>query len=830
MNQISALFLFLILAVQTASCEMALSHVGGLVQSDPSIQERSENALVGMGKNAIPVLLKNLSREGLREDEHQAFLAVVERIGKQAIDPLIEELGRNETGYAARVALESLGDKAIPRLWPVVSELGPGAANASIVLAKNNRTGELIKILIPMLEDKTKRIQALAVVSSMGENAKGVVPTLTKLLDEKEAGIQSLVLSILMVIGSDASPALPKISRLLDVGDDGMKVQAAVTMLYISPESVRARAILQRHATGTGSPNKKLAAANLKSFGVIRKLKLSSNRRISKPDSDAVGRESLQKAGVLNRTNVLLARGSAYHASGRWKEAEKLFLDALDVMQKALPKGHAYLMAPLGALGQIAYEQGRLISSVKYLERNWGIWESCADCLESHVNSQMIYGLALASSGSVSEAKGVYQKILAWASSQYGVSSINTVGPLLYLAMLEQGNRETDSARKRLDEAIEWERSAPLKEKMEAKPAIDATRGYFELTQAGFTIEKGIASAQYGESEKLLKKLIELVALKSGSRSSEVVQAKQSLAALYLLQSKDSLCEKVLDDAQNIQKTLPNPSVLLVLSDIRLETGLAIYRSQYPRAKRLALNVLQVGKEHLPPGDINLSEANSVLSSIEWFRGDFKAAAVLAEKAWRDMKPFNEETELAKVGHEYGLSICYEAQGKLKEAEQLLKNSFQTIMRLRGENFIGVQQNLVSLGRIHAKQGKVPQGEGEIRRAIAWYEKVFADGHWWQADALSSLADLLIQEKRFAEALPLLQKAEDIQKRLLVPNHFDRGTTHQLYGTLYQKEGDKSKARKHFLRAQAIWNLVLDSEAPRLKEIAKKVQEVSDEK
>ncbi len=116
------------------------------------------------------------------------------------------------------------------------------------------------------------------------------------------------------------------------------------------------------------------------------------------------------------------------------------------------------------------------------------------------------------------------------------------------------------------------------------------------------------------------------------------------------------------------------------------------------------------------------------------------------ERAYGDRHP-----ETALVKGNYGLLL--QREGRLAEAEPLLRSVLDTRLSLLGPDHYMVGYSRVSLAMLLHDKGDLPGAESEFRQALAIYDKSLPDNHQYRASLLMHFARLLVDRGKTAEAL-----------------------------------------------------------------------------
>ena len=77
-------------------------------------------------------------------------------------------------------------------------------------------------------------------------------------------------------------------------------------------------------------------------------------------------------------------------------------------------------------------------------------------------------------------------------------------------------------------------------------------------------------------------------------------------------------------------------------------------------------------------------------------------------------------------------------------------------------------------------------------------EKALGPGHLRVADSLNMMSGIYQVQGRYPEAEPLLDRALEIREKVLGPEHPDVANTLNNLGTLYNSQGDPAKAEMFY--------------------------------
>ncbi|KAL9019552.1 MAG: hypothetical protein Q9185_003172 [Variospora sp. 1 TL-2023] len=149
----------------------------------------------------------------------------------------------------------------------------------------------------------------------------------------------------------------------------------------------------------------------------------------------------------------------------------------------------------------------------------------------------------------------------------------------------------------------------------------------------------------------------------------------------------------------------------------------------------------------------------------------------------------------------HNLGVLYNNQGKHPEAEKMLQRALDRKKKAYGPNDPSLIDTLNSLGDLYRRQGKYTEAEKAYQQALDGIEKAWGPNHPSKFDTLYNLGVLYHTQGNYSKAETMLQWALVRRKKKLGPNHpsvFD--TIHNL-GVLYQTQGNFTEAEKAYQRA-----------------------------
>lgn len=285
-----------------------------------------------------------------------------------------------------------------------------------------------------------------------------------------------------------------------------------------------------------------------------------------------------------------------------------------------------------------------------------------------------------------------------------------------------------------------------------------------------------------------------------GQQSKETGAAYRYCGEVYAMGGNHEKAVDALQKALAILQINPGPQsqeVGIVLAALAAEKEAEGKRGEAIASLRQALDIFNVN-----PGPETAITATCLnkLSLLLLYRDALDEAEPLMLKSLRIREKLygtRREPDLAaSLGN---LGLLYFRLGSYEEAEESLARSLDILNTLANRNaayLLGASNVRRTLASVYAAEGKTSESENLLKRALADTSKQFGDGSVEAADAMTGLAAIQINEKRFKEAEDWLTKALQIQQNKLPAGHETILRTQNTLATCFQYEGDYSKAEQ----------------------------------
>ena len=204
----------------------------------------------------------------------------------------------------------------------------------------------------------------------------------------------------------------------------------------------------------------------------------------------------------------------------------------------------------------------------------------------------------------------------------------------------------------------------------------------------------------------------------------------------------------------------------------------------------------------------------SVLGAVYYELGDYVTAGGLHAESLAIRRKLlgNEHADVAASLNQLGQALV--AQGKVAEAEPVVREALGMRRRRWGNEHVEVAESLNSLGVVLSNQRKPAQAIVVHRDALAIREKFLGTEHLMVAESLNNLASSLQDEGKLSEAQSIYQRALTTSRKLVGDAHPDVASVLNNLGTIFQAQGKFAEAEARHREALAIEEKLMSKEHP----------------
>ena len=302
--------------------------------------------------------------------------------------------------------------------------------------------------------------------------------------------------------------------------------------------------------------------------------------------------------------------------------------------------------------------------------------------------------------------------------------------------------------------------------------ALDLARGAFgseDIRVAQSLNDLGVLQRELGNLAAAEPLLVEGLAMRRkllGSEHKDVAVTLVELARLLRGRGRSSEAEaparealairkKIFGDEHRETATSKNELAQLLLDRGDLVEAEPLFRENAATSERV------LGADHPNAGASKANLANLLVA-----KGEFAEAEALMREAVRNRRVAFGEAHVEYATSISNLAVVLDAAGKPREALPLLEQALKIATPQLGLDHPRVVTIAVELARAHIAGGQPALAEAPLRRALAVRQRLMLEGDWRIAYVQSLLGAALFEQKKFAEAQPLMAAADQVLRPL----------------------------------------------------------------
>jgi tetratricopeptide (TPR) repeat protein len=222
------------------------------------------------------------------------------------------------------------------------------------------------------------------------------------------------------------------------------------------------------------------------------------------------------------------------------------------------------------------------------------------------------------------------------------------------------------------------------------------------------------------------------------------------------------------------------------------DTGQQHYQAgRFAQAEKL----LQRAVDLAPRNSVSLADSWNWLGLARWKRGNYPEAEAAYGQARPLYKKLRGEHSAPFAYSTNNLGLVYWYQGRLKEGDELLNQALMILEKTEGDKGINLARALNNTGGLYQNKGYWKKAEPLLQRSKEiWEFRAFSHGD--AAHVYLNLARMRAKQGKLTEAAELSQKALDVTKNRLPPQHPQVGECWCYLGNLHREQGKLEAADK----------------------------------
>jgi serine/threonine-protein kinase len=310
--------------------------------------------------------------------------------------------------------------------------------------------------------------------------------------------------------------------------------------------------------------------------------------------------------------------------------------------------------------------------------------------------------------------------------------------------------------------------------------------------------EVDLGLGRYDAAEPLLRRSLALRRQTFGSRSLEVAESLEHMAALQVERTRLDEAETLLREALAIRRQRQGGSHLAVARTLNLLGETLVSQGVTPKdaaeIEAYHREALAIARRVEGPEGLTGLDTLLALADLRRAQGDYAGAErLLREGLAIERKVLGEDDPRFWRDQSRLADILFNA-GKFKESEAVFRHCLRVQRKLLGREHPDVATSLTGLAAALQLQTRYAEAEALNRELLELTRSQYGPMHWRVAEALCNLASSLVGQTRRNEAIPLYEAALDIRRRTLGANHWQVAQILLLLAELHRHSQDYPEA------------------------------------
>ncbi len=325
--------------------------------------------------------------------------------------------------------------------------------------------------------------------------------------------------------------------------------------------------------------------------------------------------------------------------------------------------------------------------------------------------------------------------------------------------------------------------------------------------------------AEYAEAGKALRRALDLRVAAAGRKSSEAAESLTAMGSMYLLQGKFDEGEKAAREALEITRGLHDAKSLEVADAMNNLADSLRLKGRFPEARSLAEGALGIARGRAPGVRSATAEAGTagaldrrrvelvslrVLGGVALDQDDHKAEeAMMRERLAlaRALHP-DRHPEISEALDDYGVALTN--IGDFPGAERAFLEAIEIETAVLGEDHPAIATTRENLGNVYFRQKKLDLTARNLEVVLSMRRKALGDESEPVARTLANMAAVYLSSGNLEAAGRTYPDAVEKLSRTLGPDHPDVAHVRTSMGELLIRQKKYPEAEPVLLRALAV--------------------------
>jgi len=515
----------------------------------------------------------------------------------------------------------------------------------------------------------------------------------------------------------------------------------------------------------------------------------------TKPDPDLKVRTALDRAaeriqGKFDKQPEVEAGirdtiGQTYKDLGLYPEARTQFERALVLQRLVLGTKNPKTLRTMSRLGGIAWVEGRnseaeaLLSQCLAIQRRT-LGPEHPDTLQSMLNLGSVYD----GEGNYAGAEALDSEILAIRRRTLGPEHPDTLRSMNNLAADYTDDRKYAQAEMLHSQTLEIRRRVLGPEHPDTLLSMSNLASVYD------------AQGKYAQAETLDSESLEIKRRLLGPAHPETLRSMENLAKAYDGEGEYAQAETLDSQTLEIRRRVLGAEHRETLGSMNVLANVCDDEGKYAQAEALHSQILGIRRRVFGPEHPDTLVSMNNLANVYGHEGKYTQAEALLSQALEIYRRVFGPEDTSALYTLAVLAAVYQRQGKYALAETYGVQALAGFQHALGQEHPDTIASEADLALAYLSQGKFAQSEPLARELVELEQKKQPD-NWQRFRAESLLGASLAEEKKYAEAEPLLlegyQGMRARKERIAAPDHYHLELTREWLVQLYKNWGKPQK-------------------------------------
>ncbi|KAK5290627.1 hypothetical protein LTR99_011028 [Exophiala xenobiotica] len=500
---------------------------------------------------------------------------------------------------------------------------------------------------------------------------------------------------------------------------------------------------------------------------------------------------------------LLFNIAESYALLGRYREAEEMHRQALDLREKVLGEEHLDTLDSMNNLAIVLQQQGKYKEAEEIHRqaldlREKVLGEEHLDTLDSMNNLAIV----LQEQGKYKEAEQMHRQTLYLMKKVLGEEHPSTLGSMNNLAIVLKQQGKYEEAEEMYRQALD------LREKVLGEEHLDTLDSINNLT---IVLQQ---QGKYKEAEEMHRQALDLREKVLGEEHPDTLASMNNLAEVLRQQGKYEEAEEMHRQTLGLRKKVLGEEHSSTLGSMNNLAIVLKQQGKYEEAEQMQRQALDLKKKVL--GEEHPSTLGSMnnLAIVLKQQGKYEEAEQMHRQTLGLRKKVLGEEHPDTLASMNNLAIVLKQQGKYEEAEEMHRQTLGLRKKVLGEEYPDTLASINNLAEVLRQQGKYKEAEEMHRQALELREKVLGEEHLDTLDSMNNLAIVLQQQGKYKEAEEIHRQALDLREKVLGEEHPDTLGSMNNLAIVLKQQGKYEEAEQMQRQALDLKKKVLGEEHP----------------